>query len=71
MIMASTYRSLDEVDKEETKQNFVDKNRIEEKVTFKYRVLLYNHFKFCHMVDSHNTKRHFLIIVKESLGSKR
>src|SRR5688572_13141136 len=70
MTLLSTYGAMKEAKDGETKRTFKGANRVKE-IFFKYPIPFNNHFKYCQLVDSHISKRHFPILVEQTLGSKR
>jgi hypothetical protein len=68
MTMMSTYGTLERVGKE-TERNIGPSNR-REKIKFHYPEVFGNHFKYRHMVDDHNARRHAPISFEENWATK-
>ena len=67
----ATNGALQSIDDEGATQRSVTcRNRIRENVSFKYTEPFFNHFKFRHQEDDHNSNRHSLISLEESINTK-
>ena len=70
MIMISTYGTLEESETE-AKRTYKGKEGQDITTTFNYPIPFDDYYKYRHMVDNHNSNRHYPISVEESLGSRR
>jgi Transposase IS4 len=68
MIMMSTYGTLNRVGEE--KRRDVVQHGVRQRITFQYPEVISNHFKYRHMVDDHNSRRHSPISLEATWATK-
>jgi Transposase IS4 len=68
MTMMTTYGTLERTGKET--ERTITVNGVRNRIKFNYPEVIGNHFKFRHMVDDHNAKRHAPISLEESWATK-
>jgi hypothetical protein len=64
MMMMTTYGTLERTGKKTEKTITVEE--VQNQIKFNYPEVIANHFKYRHMVDDHNAKRHAPILLEES-----
>ena len=70
MSIMSTYDTL-KANRKETSHTFKhNHDGVTREKTFKYTEVIHNHYKYQHLVDDHNGKRHSLIRVEVVWGTK-
>jgi hypothetical protein len=69
MTLMSTYGTLGRKGKET--ERIVLENSIWQKIKFQYPEVIHNHFKYRHMVDDHNNRRHSPISFETNWATKR